>query len=385
LFWLGVASMFSMPAALGVALVFLHCWLRFGYLHFLVRIFQEKPLFVIPRGQPRDDAEQVRFPTSDGLTLSGCYLRAPGPRRGVILFGLEFGSNCWSCRAYCEHLVESGFDVFAFESRNQGSSDAMPGYEPLQWVTNYEVRDVEAALGYLKGRPDADPRGVGFFGISKGAGAGLVAAARDPYVLCCVTDGVFAAYTTLVPYMRQWFRIYNSRYAVQGLIPWWFYGHIGLIGLRQIEGERCCRFSHLEPHLRRLAPRPLLMIHGKADTYIKPDMASRLFELAGQPKELWLVEGAKHNQALQVAGEEYRQRVLRFFEAHLAEATAEKTAAPDHPHLTNGEERGRGPHRERGRSGEGYLAPLLRVFVFFSCLLRLARAVRIAPPGRETP
>jgi pimeloyl-ACP methyl ester carboxylesterase len=304
-------------------MVILHAYLRWKYLHFLVRIFQEKPLFVIPRGQPLPDAESVRFPGSDGLMLSGCYLSTSRPRRGVIWFGLEFGSNCWSCRAYCEHLVETGFDVFAFESRNQGTSDCMPSYDPLQWLTDYEVRDAEAALAYLKGRPDADPNGVGFFGISKGGAAGLFVASRDPYVRCCVTDGVFATYTTLVPYMRQWFRIYNSNYAVQGLIPIWYYGMIGLAGLRQIGRERHCRFPHLEKVLPRLSPRPLLMIHGKSDTYIKPDMARRLFDLARAPKEFWLVESAKHNQALQVAGDEYRQRVLRFFEQHLAETAAE--------------------------------------------------------------
>lgn len=318
LFWLGVALLCSMPVVLLLYAIYLYIYIRVKYLHFLVRIFQEKPLFIVPRGQPLPDAEEVRFPSGDGLTLSGCYLRAARPRRGVILFGLEFGSNCWACRPYCEHLIENGFDVFAFESRNQGTSDAQPGYDPLQWVTEYEVRDTEAALAYLKSRADADPRGVGFFGISKGAGAGLLAASCDPYVRCCVTDGVFGTYTTLVPYMRQWFRIYNNRYTTQGLIPEWFYGLIGLVGLRQIERERCCRFPHLEKSLPRLAPRPLLMIHGKGDTYIKPEMASRLFEFVGAPKEFWLVENAKHNQALQIAGEEYRQRVLQFFDKHLA-------------------------------------------------------------------
>lgn len=320
LFWLGGALLCSMSVLVCVALALLHIYIRVRYMHRLVRIFQEKPLFIIPRGQPLPSAESVRFPTSDNLMLSGCYLRAAKPRRGVVLFGLEFGSNCWACRSYCEHLVEKGFDVFAFETRNQGSSDALPNYEPLQWVTTYEVRDAEAALAYLKSRPDADPRGVGFFGVSKGAGAGLIAAARDPYVRCCVTDGVFGTYTTLVPYMKQWFRIYNDHYAIQGLIPLWFYGLIGLAGMRQIERERRCRFPHLERFLPRLSPRPLLMIHGLADTYIKPEMTTRLFSFARQPKELWLVEKAKHNQSLQIAGEEYRRRVLRFFEAHLAAA-----------------------------------------------------------------
>jgi pimeloyl-ACP methyl ester carboxylesterase len=296
----------------------MHFYLRWKYLHLIVRIFPEKPLFIIPRGRPAADAEEVCFPTEGGLRLHGCYLRTRRPRRGVILFGLEFGADCWWCQSYCEHLVENGFDVFAFEPRNQGDSDPQPGYEPLQWVTEYEVRDAQAALAYLRGRPDADPRGVGFFGISKGAGAGLLAACGDPYVRCCVSDGGFGTYTTLVPYMRHWFRIYNKQYIMQGMLPSWYYGLIGLVALRRIEQERNCRFPHLERVLPRLAPRPLLMIHGGADTYIKPGMAQALFRRARAPKEFWMVEGAKHNQALQTAGDEYRRRVLAFFEQHLA-------------------------------------------------------------------
>jgi uncharacterized protein len=318
-FWIGFGLVLSVPAAVGSWMVGMHYHLCRKWLTLIVRIFQERPLFIIPRGQPLATAEDVRFQALDGLHLRGCYLKTKAEERiGVVLFGLEFGSNRWSCLPYCEHLLDNGFDVFAFETRGQGESDAQPGYEPLQWVTNHEVQDTRAALTYLKVRPDADPRGVGFFGISKGAGAGLLAAADDPYVRCCVTDGVFASYTTLVPYMRQWFRIYDDKYALQGLMPSWYYGLVGLKGLRQIERERHCRFPHLERALPRLAPRPLLMIHGGGDTYIKPGMALRLFERARGPKEYWLVEGAKHNQALQVAGEEYRRRVLEFFSMHLS-------------------------------------------------------------------
>jgi fermentation-respiration switch protein FrsA (DUF1100 family) len=302
----------------------LYFYLKRKYLHLIVRIFQEKPLFIVPWGQPVEGAEDIHFRTRDGRLLRGCYVHGQGPRRGVILFGLEFGSNRWACLAYCEHLLENGYDIFAFESRGQGDSEPEPGYEPLQWVTEYEVEDTRSALAYLHSRPDANPRGVGFFGISKGAGAGLLAAARDPYVRCCVTDGVFATYTTLVPYMRMWFRIYNNQYTLHGMLPSWYYGRVGLCGLRQIERERHCRFPHLERELKHLGDRPLLMIHGGADAYIKPYMAERLFARVEGPKEFWLVEGAKHNGSLGTATEEYQRRVVEFFDSHLAAVEAER-------------------------------------------------------------
>jgi PhoPQ-activated pathogenicity-related protein len=61
-----------------------------------------------------------------------------------------------------------------------------------------------------------------------------------------------------------------------------------------------------------------LIIHGGGDTYIKPEMARALFDRVPDPKEFWLVDGAKHNQAQQLAANEYRQRVLDFFNRHLA-------------------------------------------------------------------
>jgi len=326
----GIGIWMSLPLGVLFLLAYVHLYLRWRYMPMIVRIFEEKPLFVVPRGDPVPDAEDVHFPTENGRILHGCYLRTRARRRrGVILFGLEFGSNCWSCGPYCEHLVNAGYDVFAFEPRGQGDSDSEPGYEPLQWVTDHEVSDVYAALTYLRSRSDADPRGVGFFGISKGGTAGLLAAVNDPYIRCCVTDGAFATYTTMVPYMRKWFRIYNDRYLLQGLIPFWYYGAIGCVGLNRIAKARRCSFPHLEWVISRISPRPLLMIHGRADTYIKWEMAKAVFDRAGERKEFWLVDGAKHNQALQVAREEYRRRVLDFFNAYLAEQ----------PHSARGRER----------------------------------------------
>ena len=305
-------------SALLAALLLLHYHIIRNYLQYLIRIFQEKPPFLLPFGKPVDFAEQVVLTTPDGVQLQGCYFRTDIPRKGVVLFGLEFGSNRWACLPYCEFLRQNGYDIFTFETRGQGQSPAQDGYEPLQWVTEFEVSDFRTAFAYLKNRPDKDPRGIGLFGLSKGGSAGLMAAAGDDFIRCFAVDGIFASLTTMVPYMKRWVLIYTVAPLIAKMLPSWYLRYVAKIGLRRIEKIRHCHYPELEKCMPLLAPRPLLMIHGGADNYIKPDMARTLFELAGSPKELWLVDKAKHNQAFQLANEEYKKRVLAFFDQHLA-------------------------------------------------------------------
>jgi fermentation-respiration switch protein FrsA (DUF1100 family) len=314
----GVAILLGLPLVVAILLLILFNHLRVHYAHFIERIFEENPLFITPHGKPHPSAEDVRFPTADGLTLAGCYFKAPGPRRGVVLFGIEFGSDRWSCHAYGEHLIAAGYDLFAYEPRNHGESESEPGLAELHWSMDRDIIDARAALAYLKSRPDAEPRGVGLFAVSKGAGAGMLAAANEPSIRCAVTDGMFAVRTTVVPFMRKWITVYNKSYFIQGLLPAWYYARLARLAIARVSRRRRAKFPDLEPALRRFG-RPLLMIHGEADAYIRPDMARQLFEIVrGDPKELWLIPGAKHNQSLTVAGDEYQRRVREFFDTHLA-------------------------------------------------------------------
>lgn len=319
-FWLGVAILAVPAVAYGLALAALYLYVRWKYMGYLLRIFQEKPLFVVPRGEAQKDAEDIGVKTDDGLTLRACYLKTPAvERKGVILFGLEFGSNRWACRPYCEKLLDAGYDVFAVEFRNQGDSDRDPNYEPLQWVTDRDVRDLQAAIKYLLARPDADPRGIGVFGISKGGSTGLLAAANEKAIRCLATDGAYGTHTTMVPYLKRWIQIYSDRKLLQRVLPTWFYGIIGMVGAKKVARNRGVNYPSVEKAVGRLN-RPLFMIHGAGDNYIRPEMAQALFERARGPKELWVVPKAKHNQALTVSGDDYHSRVVAFFDANLATA-----------------------------------------------------------------
>ena len=63
----------------------------------------------------------------------------------------------------------------------------------------------------------------------------------------------------------------------------------------------------------RIAPRPLLLIHGDADTLIPDADSKALFAAAGEPKDFWSAPGSSHVQAFRDHPDEYRRRVLAFF------------------------------------------------------------------------
>ena len=44
----------------------------------------------------------------------------------------------------------------------------------------------------------------------------------------------------------------------------------------------------------RISPVPLLIVHGDQDHYFPPEHARQLYMAAGEPKELWLIEGMGH-------------------------------------------------------------------------------------------
>lgn len=306
----------------GLVLVFLCLFLAYvlwKYLPTIARIFEEKPLFLSKKALPVTvDTEETRFTTRDGLSLAGSYLRTPAPfRRGVVLFCPEFGASRLTCMNYAKPLLDAGFDLFTFDFRNQGDSDHMPGYVPQQWVTNHEVTDVEAAIAHLQERFDAPTAGIGLIGISRGAGAGILAGAKNPWVRCFVTDGMFGTLNTVVYYMKKWIQIYSDIGWVRGLLPETFYRVLARISLWYVGRRRHCRFPSMKSWLPRLSPRPLLMIHGGNDSYIKLEIGEGLFRLAREPKEFWLVEGAKHNQAVLVEPRAYGERLTRFFQSNL--------------------------------------------------------------------
>ena len=309
-FWIALCVVGGLLATIAAFLAYIHV----RYAPVIGRIFEEKPLFFPLRAKPSADGEEVRFPTADGLNLAGTYFRTRAERRlGVVVFCHEYLGDRWSTLTYLGHLRGLGFDLFSFDFRNHGQSDAEAAYQPLQWLTAHELSDLRAALKYVRGRPDADPAGVGLFGVSRGGSAALCVGGKDPGVWGVATDGAFPTHGTMLAYILRWAEIYVGVKTIWRNLPIQAYQFLAWSSRKRVQTRLNCRFPNVERATARLAPRPLLMIHGEKDSYIGPDIARGLFAAAGEPKELWVVPKAKHNRCREVAGQEYFDRVASFF------------------------------------------------------------------------
>ena len=72
----------------------------------------------------------------------------------------------------------------------------------------------------------------------------------------------------------------------------------------------------------RIAPRPILLIHGSRDGIVPLNHLDELYAAAGEPKDRWVVQGTTHAMARMDVPAEYVSRVATFFDESLAAPAA---------------------------------------------------------------
>ena len=296
--------------------------LRLIYVGKIVAVFEQGPPFGADPTPPDPDAEVIRFPTSDGLTLVGSLHHSrQQPARGVVLFCPEFDGSHWSAVDYCEGLLQADIDVFAFDFRNQGESDHQPGYQPLHWLTDYEVRDVEAAIACLRSRSDLRNLPLGLFGISRGGGAALAAAATHPDVACVACEGAFTTMGLAMHYTRRWATLYVPSWLLR-ILPLWHLRQTVVLARWRSQIRKGCRYTSLERLLPRLRDRSVLLIAGKRDNYVPAEVTEILHRgVSPASKEIWFVPGARHNMARKTDPVAYDRHLVQFFSQLTADVT----------------------------------------------------------------
>lgn len=245
--------------------------------------------------------EDVSFVTADGLRLSGWFIPPTHPDRAALLVNPGYGDHRGQAITTTAMLARQGYGVLTFDWRAVGES------EGSQSTVGYdEVQDVQAAMAWLRARPDVDPTRLGALARSAGAAALIQAAADDPSIRAVVAETTFSTLPDMVAMGVE---------AKTGLPAFPFAPLIVWFGERET-GRRIADVRPVD-HIGRLSPRPLLLMRAGRDTWVPAFNADRLFAAAGEPKELWDSPNSAHSEVSRDDAAAYERKVVDFFDRAL--------------------------------------------------------------------
>jgi fermentation-respiration switch protein FrsA (DUF1100 family) len=231
--------------------------------------------------------EDVRFKSKDGTALHGWFVPAQGKSAatamGTVVFshgnagsvGHHLGFNLW--------LADAGYNVLTYDYRGFGKSGGKVDRRGM-------VDDVRAAFDYVAERADVDPGRLVSMGHSLGGAKSLVAITERPVkgLRAVITDAAFASYQAMARRIG------------------------GDVGARLVSDEWAPKDS-----VAKLAPLPLLIVHGTNDEVVPFSQGKELFEAARQPKTMFVVKGGHHGDSLVRNDGAYRKKLLEWLAGKL--------------------------------------------------------------------
>jgi uncharacterized protein len=230
--------------------------------------------------------EEVRFASSDGTKLSGWFVPAvAAPAAGTVIHFHGNAQNMTSHYSFVSWVPHNGFNLFVFDYRGYGASEGSPDREGV-------IQDSAAAIKYVQARDDVDRNKIIVLGQSLGGANAIAAVGGNEFdgIVGVVVDSAFSSYED-VGKDHVW-RLFKP------LVGW-------LIG---------DAFNPID-YVDKIAPTPLVVIHGTADSVVPYYHGPRLHARAKEPKELWTVDNGRHTDALTRHEAEMIPRLLKRFRA----------------------------------------------------------------------
>jgi uncharacterized protein len=266
-------------------------------------IYLPSPGPVPPAASVLPGAEDVSFETADGLQLQGWFVPGavdnpapprprsvtlpegappqvgegeahPNPGPAVLVCNGNGGDRSMRA-ALAAALSRMGLAVLLFDYRGYGGNPGSPSEEGL-------AADARAALEYLAGRPEVDPRRVVYLGESLGAAVALrLAVERPPAAL-----------------------VLRSPFASLAEVGRRHYPFLPVSLLLRDRYDSAARVGRLTA--------PLLVVAGGRDRIVPATHSRRLFAAAPQPKRLVVLDGAGHNDHDLLAGPRLMEELSAF-------------------------------------------------------------------------
>ena len=233
--------------------------------------------------------QEIELLASDGVRLVAWY--TPPQNGAVILTAHGYGAR--RSEDFYTLFAKHGYGVLAWDFRGHGASGG-----DLVTLGYSETLDVEAALAYALAQPDVEH--IGGWGGSMGAVTMIRATAQYPEIEALVADSPFVTLedemNLRVPYplLNPFIRFFAERET--GL-------HLDLV--RPVD------------EIGSISPRPVFLIQSMGDTMVPLDSAERLYEAAGEPRQIWTEPDAPHMNMYSYYRTRYTKRVIKFFDTYL--------------------------------------------------------------------
>ena len=238
--------------------------------------------------------EEVFFESVDGTRLHAWFLpSSEKPARGTVIHFHGNAANLTNHVLMSEWLPARGLNLFIFDYRGYGRSEGKPNRRGV-------IEDSQAALRYVKSRPDVDAERILVYGQSLGGACALAALGEGTDadrrgVRGLLIESSFLWYRdvandavggTFLSYPLVWLLISNA--------------HSPGLSIERLE-------------------MPALFLHGRQDGVVPIDNGRAIYEAYPGPKE-WLERDGRHDTPLAQEGSVERGRVLKFFLEVLEEA-----------------------------------------------------------------
>ena len=249
----------------------------------------------VPTPQLGAPHENVSFTTSDGLRLHGWFVPSKNGAT-VISFPGRKGPQ-----KPARLLISEGYGVLLFDRRGEGESDGDPN--ALGWRG---TRDLEAAIAYLRSRPDVNPDRIGGVGLSVGGEMMLQAAAETDDFKAVVSEGAG------VRSVRE--SVHTE--GAEKIVSSWIFGLV-------TAGTAVFTSDLPPPSLTDLSAEitePVLFIHATPGQGGET-LTEKYYEAAKGPKDYWPAPGG-HTGAFDAATQEYERRIVGFFDRNLLGSSA---------------------------------------------------------------
>jgi hypothetical protein len=249
-----------------------------------IRLFENSFIYFPPRfpeGFPPPEldgghVEEVWLTTLDKVRLNAWYLPNPTSEKAL----LWFHGNAENIGYGLERLTfysRLEVNVLTVDYRGYGKSEGSPDEAGV-------YRDADAAYDYLVQERHVQPKNITVFGHSLGGAVAIDLASRRE----CGGVIVQSSFTSAKDMARRVFRIPLLEY-----IPKSQFNSLAKIGRVQA---------------------PILIVHGTRDEVVPFSMGQRLFKAAPEPKFFFPVEGAGHNDVVEVGGEALLAHLKSFLE-----------------------------------------------------------------------